>query len=219
MGMGTRPRIMDTPSYRSRPVDDEARGEQVSETQTQQTTAAAPIALSPEQFAQLLAAAKGNAASAGGFSADELAKAIAQQNQRENVNAPMVSVYNPKGETAHPRPQFTAKKVYQNGVELNRDTLTWEEIEALNALSAVPGEYRVEKADGTPVPFTIKLTRGFNENTVERVDIHFPSKDEHREGHRPLIEYAYEVLEKVGRSDDVTRIRGLKKELDALRRV
>ncbi len=191
----------------------EPKGGVVAE--TTQETVAPVVALTMDQLKELIAAAsQGNQ---GGMTADALAQAMKKVQRPENLHAPMVSAFNPRGETEHPRPAFVAAKVTQNGVALDRDTLTWEEIEAINALR--PGDYRVTKSNGQRIPFTVKFVRGFDEVTVERVEFHFPCRDEHREDHRPLFEYCLEVLEQAGAADEVARLRGLKAELDQARRV
>jgi hypothetical protein len=91
----------------------------------------------------------------------------------------------------------------------------WEEIEALNALPA--GEFRVTKGTGNKIAFTVRMTRGADEESVESVDIHFPCKDEHRYDHRPLMDYLFEVLEAAGKTDDLRRIKALRAELNELR--
>jgi len=169
------------------------------------------ITLSKEQFDSLLASRN----TAGeGLTAEALAKAFSTANRTENPSAPMVSAYNPRGERDHPRPRLRAKTL-QNGIELQEDTLTWEEIEALNALPA--GVWRVTKGTGNKITFTVTFTRGADEDTIERVDFHFPCKDEHRYDHRPLLDYLFEVLELAGKDADVARLRALHKELNALR--
>ena len=171
------------------------------------------ITLTKEQFDALMNRVA--APAEGGLTAEALASAFAKANRHENPQAPMVSVYNPRGETAHPRPRLRAK-TRQNGVELHEDTLSWEEIDALNALPA--GEWFVTKGTGSKIKFTVKFTRGVDEDTIEAVDLHFPCKDEHRYDHRPMLEYCLEILESAGQDADVGRIKALKKELDALRK-
>lgn len=169
------------------------------------------ITLTKEQFDSLLASRN----TAGeGLTAEALATAFSKANRTENPSAPLMSVYNPRGERDHPRPRLRAKTL-QNGVELQEDTLMWEEIEGLNALPA--GVWRVTKGTGNKIPFTVTFTRGADEDTIERVDFHFPCKDEHRYDHRPLLDYLFEVLEAAGKDEDVTRLRALHKELNALR--
>lgn len=171
------------------------------------------ITLTKEQFDALLASRN---TGAEGLTAEALAKAFSKASRPENPQAPMVSVYNPRGETDHPRPRLRAKTL-QNGVELQEDTLTWEEIDALNTLP--PGEFRVTKGTGTKIPFSVKLTRGLDGESLERVDIHYPCKDDNRYDHRPLLDYCFEVLESAGLEAEVTRLKALVRELNALRKV
>lgn len=170
------------------------------------------ITLTKEQFDSLLASRNTDGE---GLTAEALATAFSKANRTENPSAPLMSVYNPRGERDHPRPRLRAKTL-QNGVELQEDTLMWEEIEGLNALPA--GVWRVTKGTGNKIPFTVTFTRGADEDTIERVDFHFPCKDEHRYDHRPLLDYLFEVLEQAGKDEDVTRLRALHKELNALRK-
>lgn len=171
------------------------------------------ITITNEQLQMLIEGAAKSAQA--GMTAEDLAKAFAATQKRENPHAPMVSVYNPRGETEHPKPRLRAKTM-QNGIELDQDTLTWEEIEALNALP--PGDFRVAKANGVKIPFAVQFTRGMDEDTIERVDIHYPCKDEHRHDHRALVDYCLDVLESAGKTEDVERLTALRKELDGLRR-
>ena len=172
------------------------------------------VTLTAEQFEALLK--NRTTAPTEGLTADALAGAFAKANQRENPQAPMVSVYNPYGETTRPRPGLRCK-TNLNGIALDRDTLTWEEIEALNALPA--GEFRVAKANGQKISFKVRYHRGLDEDTLERVEIEFPCKDEHRHDHRGLLEYCFDVLEQSGKSDEVGRLTNLRNELNALRKV
>lgn len=179
------------------------------------TATPASVTLTQEQLNQLLQAAAASAGrSNGGFTPEDLAKAFAATQKKENTQAPMVSVYNPRGETDHPKPALRAKTL-QNGIELDHDTLTWEEIEALNALPA--GEFRVTKANGNKVTFTVRLVRGMDGTTVERVEIHYPSKDEHRYDHRGLWDYSLEVIEAAGLKDALARLTALRTTLNAER--
>ena len=171
------------------------------------------ITLTKEQFDALLA--QKTAAPAEGLTADALAKAFQKASRPENTAAPRVGPYNPKGDRDHPRPDLKAKFT-QNGVPLTHNTLTWEEIEALNALPA--GEFRVAKANGQKIAFKVRYIRGMDEETIERVEIEFPCKDEARYDHRGLLEYCFDVLEQAGKSDEVARLTNLRKELNALRK-
>ena len=172
------------------------------------------VTLTKEQFDALLNARQTTTAPEG-LTADALAQAFKQANQRENPQAPMVSVFNPKGETAHPRPPLRCK-TFQNGIPMDHDTLTWEEIEALNALPA--GSFKVSKANGQRITFDVKITRGLDGDSFDKVEIAYPCKDEHRHDHRSLYDYCVEVLESSGQDDTVSRLTALKKELDGLRR-
>lgn len=175
-----------------------------------ETTTAPTVTLTFDQLKELLAST-----GTGSFSPEAIAQAFAATQKRENVVAPLVSVYNPRGERDHPKPALAAKHMMLNGIELDTDTLMWEEIEALNTLRA--GAYRVTKSNGSKAPFTVEDTRGFDGVTLERRAIQFPSKDEHRYDHRSLLEYCLDVLKQNGQTADVERIVALHAELDTLR--
>ena len=170
------------------------------------------VTLTREQLEQLVAAKSSPSAV---LSADDLVKAFAKANQKENTQAPMVSVFNPYGDNVKPRPSLRCPTT-MNGVKLDKDTLTWEEIEALNVLPA--GEFRVAKANGQKITFRVRHVKGLDEDVLERVEIEFPCKDEARYDHRPLLEYCFEVLESAGKSDEVGRLTNLRRELNALRK-
>ena len=180
------------------------------------TTTGAPmptgtITLTQEQFDTLL-----QSRGTGSGSALDIAKAFATTQTRDNPNFPDRSMANPLGEREHPRPSFVAKKITQNGVVLDRELLTIEEIEALNALR--PGAYRVERANGTQTPFTVNDLKGFDGTTIERREIHFPCKDENQADHKSLYDYCLDVLTQSGQSKDVERLRSLRMELNTLRK-
>lgn len=187
------------------------RGNEMDET-PQIAPTQGTITLTNEQLQMLIEGAK--KPSNAGMTAKDLADAFASTQRRENPSAPMVSFYNPKGENVTARPRLRAKTL-QNGVELDPDTLTWEEIEALNALPN--GVFYVTKGTGSKIKFTVEYRRGADEESIERVDLHFPCKDEHRFDHRPLLEYCFEVLESAGKDADLSRLKSLQKELNALR--
>lgn len=170
------------------------------------------VAFTQEQFTQLLDALKGRG---DGFTPEAFAEAYKKANTRENATAPMVSVFNPHGETVKPRPTLRCKTL-QNGVELDHDTLTWEEIEALNAVP--PGEFQVQKASGQMTPLVVEHIKNVDGITLDRVTIYYPSKGDDRLDHRPLYEYLLEVLEQAGKADEVTRLKALHTDLEQLRK-
>ena len=194
-------------AYGTRPVPPQVQGEP--------QMADATVTLTKEQFDALLAARAPVQAQESGLTAEALAQAFKTANTRENAQAPMVSTYNPKGETKFPRPPLRCK-TYQNGVVLDHDTLTWEEIEALNALP--PGEFKVSKANGVRIPFTVKHTKALDGETLEKVELGYPCKDDMRYDHRGLFEYCVEALEFAGKTDEVERVTKLHREMEALRR-
>lgn len=107
----------------------------------------------------------------------------------ENKQPPLISVFNPLGDRDHPRPELKCK-TYQNGYQLEREQLTTEEIELVNVIT--PGDYRVTKADGQVVPFTVSGEVD-NAGQVQKKLIAFPSKGEDRHNHLPLTSYLREA--------------------------
>jgi hypothetical protein len=174
-------------------------------------TATAPtLNLTLDQLKELLASS-----GTGSFSADDLAKAFKATQKQENVAAPMVTFCNPKGDRDHPKPAFLPRKITQNGIELDRDQLMVEEIYALNALR--PGNYRVEKANGTKTPFTVNDVRGVDGVVIERREIHFPSKDENQADHKGLLDYCLDVLAQSRQTKDIEQVLTVRNEMAALR--
>ena len=112
------------------------------------------------------------------------------QRPHENRFDQGISVFNPLGEVKFPRPDLKCK-MYWVGYKLDKVCLTRAEIEALNA--AKQGDYRVTKADGRTVPFTITDTQDLAGKLEKRV-IHFPCKNiEDRMNHMPMLSYLREA--------------------------
>ena len=113
------------------------------------------------------------------------------QRPRENVQPPMVSAYNPLGERDHPRQELRCEMIW-TGYKMEKDGLSREEIELLNRVE--PGVYRVTKADGSRIPFTI--TPRYNERQeVDRLMFHYPCKSTaDRSNHLGMVTYLREIL-------------------------
>ncbi len=109
----------------------------------------------------------------------------------ENAFAPEISQYNPLGERDNPRPELRCKMIWV-GFKLAKVALTLDEITLLNQMQ--PGEYRVTKADGKSIPFTITG----KQDAAGRLDMltyHFPCKStEDRHNHMGMVAYLREVL-------------------------
>ena len=179
----------------------------------EQDMATDTVTLSKDQFEALLS--KATTAPPTQMTEEGLARAFAKTQRQENTMSPLVSTYNPEGERDHPKPTLRAKTTH-NGVLLNDDTLTWEEVEALNALP--PGDWRVSKANGVAIVLTVKHLLGNDGATLDRVEIHYPCKGDDRTDHRGLFEYCLDVLDKAGKVEEAVRLHDLKKHLDGLRR-
>lgn len=109
----------------------------------------------------------------------------------ENNFPPAISALNPLGDRDHPRPDLKCDIIWV-GYKMPKEALSRTEIELLNALE--PGEYRVTKADGKRIPFTVQGKVGFD-GRLERLTIHFPCKNtEDRQNHLSMSAYLLEVL-------------------------
>ena len=128
----------------------------------------------------------------------------------ENLfNPPLISHFNPLGERDHPRPDLKCK-MFWVGYEATKDGLTREEIDLFNRMQ--PGEFRVTKADGSTIPFSVG-SRYADSGALEHMTFHFPCKnDTDRHNHASKTSYLREVLE--GASPSVS---GLLAEVAALK--
>jgi hypothetical protein len=112
----------------------------------------------------------------------------------ENRMPPEISDYNPLGERDNPRDELRCKMIWV-GFKLTKAGLSKDEIALLNEVSNFPGEYRVTKADGSLIDFTVtaKTNRA---GQTEAVTFHFPCKAvEDRQNHMPMTAYLREALE------------------------
>jgi len=131
----------------------------------------------------------------------------------ENLFAPpMISNYNPLGERDNPRPDLRCKVIWV-GYELTKDGLNRTEIDLLNRVK--PGAYRVQKADGRIIQFTVSEKLN-DAGEAEKLIIHFPTKGDERNNHRPMSEYLQMCLgEHTSREDLLSQISKLKAQLGA----
>lgn len=117
-----------------------------------------------DKLADALAAlAKENSAEAR---AKEMAKAIDPMNKAH----PQISVLNPQGDKDYPRPKLRFRKAFVPW-ESREDDFTYEECELLNLME--PGEYRIERNDGTTVTIDVKVVK--NDITGKEEEIWFLS--------------------------------------------
>lgn len=108
---------------------------------------------------------------------------VKQWKPQENRRSPEVSVYNPLGERDHPRPQLKCQMM--NGpYPIERDTLTWEEIDLLNQLE--PGVFSVQRTDGSYMRLTITGERDAND-TLTKLTIRYPMANEEDNKHVPRL--------------------------------
>ena len=127
----------------------------------------------------------------------------------ENKEHPGISVYShPEGEKKRPKDPLRCK-TYWCGRDINGDTETPEEIELLNRLE--PGEFRVTKADGSSIPFTVGVKKT-EAGKLESVHVWFPCKNEHRHNHMSMSAYMRQVL-----GDRIPSVTELQAELTRLK--
>lgn len=168
------------------------------------------ITLTEDQFDRLLAKA-GGAGDDATF-AKQLAEAHRQAIRPENSMAPGISVFNPLGERDHPNPQLTCK-TYQNGIELEHESLTREELTLFNRLA--PGDYLVTKSDLTRVPFLVREERDGN-GRLQKRHVTFPCKElEDRMGLPGTVDMLREVLGEALSPADVAALREKNQRLEA----
>ena len=110
----------------------------------------------------------------------------------ENVfNPPMLSHYNPKGDRDFPRTELKCQ-MYWVGFKMAKENLRQTEIELMNRLE--PGNYRVTKADGRSIPFTVSAKHD-ESGKLDRLSVYFPCKNtEDRSNHLSMESYLREVL-------------------------
>lgn len=123
----------------------------------------------------------------------ELLEQILVKTKPENVAPPLISVYsNPRGERDDPKAPLRCEMRWV-GYDVKTDTLTPPEVAALNELQ--PGAYKVTKADGTKIQFTVTAIHNSNLE-LERMDIWFPCKGEARHNHGTMISYCQQAMGK-----------------------
>lgn len=162
---------------------------------------AAPVALTHEQFAELLQMV--GQASGSGVTAETLRTILREVSQisatsmrkalkPENPQAPDISVYSyPEGELAKPRPKLRCDITW-GGAPL-RDlahTLTAREIDLLNQIE--PGVYRVTRTDGQTVELAVTGTRGAT-GAWETLTAVFPVTRQDKDFIPPLPVWLYQI--------------------------
>lgn len=98
-------------------------------------------------------------------SANATADAIRKSQDPSNMFAPNVSVFNPRGERDHPRPQLKCKMFLPWEAEV--ESLTREEIELLNLLES--GEYYIRRNDESRILITIGVSTNPNSGKADRL--------------------------------------------------
>ena len=183
--------------------------------------AAAPMGVTPELLTVLfekLGAVLATNKDADMQSAATLhALAMKKALRPENEISPMISVYNPKGETAYPRPKPTHEYLmgpYPIASPQNYDTATWTEIELLNQLE--PGTYQVTKADGTDVKLTVRtLFDASGKKPVQTTLIMPIADDEQKAGWPPLVQLLTQVITGEAPMQSFTRLTSIIADKDS----
>jgi hypothetical protein len=134
----------------------------------------------------------------GGGNADVIAKLLEQQSQLlvktkpENTDHPGISVFSyPEGDLKRPKPVLKCK-FFWCGHEESADQLTPEEIDLRNQLE--PGEYKVTKANGVEIKFTV-TPKYTDAGRLEEMAVSYPcKKGEQRTDHMSNVAYLRQVL-------------------------
>jgi hypothetical protein len=135
-----------------------------------------------------------------------------QARPHENLfNPPMKSHFNPLGERDHPRDELKCQ-MFWAGYKMTKDNLRQSEIELLNRID--PGVYRVTKADGRTIPFTV-VARTDDTGKLDRMNFHFACKSaEDRSNHLSMESYLKEALGEVSSTESLrAQIETLKSQL------
>lgn len=161
-----------------------------------QAVAAAGIAPTAEQWAQMMAVLAGNKEADMEVAATIHARAMKKALRPENEIAPGISVYNPLGEIAHPRPKPT--HIFNQGpypICSPQDfaTVTATEIALCNQLQ--PGDYMVTKSDGMDVKVTVKTEYESNGTKPYRTTVIMPMADDDQKANWvPLVQMLTQIL-------------------------
>lgn len=153
------------------------------------------VGFTGDQFDKLIEAIRGNQEDRVEVEAAIHARAMKAQLSPVNDVSPQISVYNPRGERDHPRPDLKCE-VFLGPYPLEKQTLLVKEIEYLNKLE--PGTFEVTKGDGTTVPFHIIPKYRLDGRTVERLTIAFPcADDDQKQNFPPFTQMLREVLDQI----------------------
>jgi len=138
---------------------------------------------------------------------------IAERDQREDLNYPRISAYNPLGDKAHPRDPFKCR-MFWNGFDMDWDTTTAEEIRLLNLVE--PGQYRFRRIDGrTWEQMTVTGERNAT-GALSKLEFFFPTK-ENRDTLPSMVSMLRDILGV--QTPEQQEIARLKAELEKLRPV
>ncbi len=109
----------------------------------------------------------------------------------ENKQPTGVSAYSyPEGDRLRPRPPLKCE-MFWVGYPLDLDTLTPPEIDVLNQLE--PGEFRVRKANGNLIPFTVEAKRTMG-GKIQQLWVNFPCKGDQSTDHGSMVSYCQQAL-------------------------
>ena len=149
-------------------------------------------ALSPEVLETILARV-----------GDHSAGAMKASLQKENETHPHISVFNPQGDIAHPRPEFRVP-TYFCGYEEKAERLTRTEIELYNAIH--------KNCDAHGGRWTAQIRR--NQSGSETLHINVPAKtSDERMDIPPLVI----VLSVLNGGPDITEVHELVKQIERLK--
>ena len=134
---------------------------------------------------------------------------VANRTRPENPEHNRISWNNPAGLKESERPQLKCK-FFWVGAPLELHLLDDREINALNLLEV--GDYRVTKANGNTIPFTVSAKKSDSGKLME-MSVQFPCNGDQSSDHRSMVAYIHEAMgQAVPTLDDLMR------QVDALMR-
>lgn len=105
----------------------------------------------------------------------KLAREETREVAKSNITVPLVSAFNPLGDTKNPRPVLRTKFTMLDAIDLDPDYLDLEELELLNAVQV--GDYQIHKTSGEAMRFRV-IAHMDEFGKENRVDLKFKCNEE-----------------------------------------
>ena len=119
------------------------------------------------------------------------AEAHRRLTKRENEFSPGVSVFNPKGERDHPKPELRCK-MFWLGYPLQKDQLTPEEVDLLNRVNET-GKFPFTRSDGSQDACTITGETDTSGKWT-KLEFSFRCKGDYKNNLPPMTSMLREIL-------------------------